>query len=146
MNKLLSVMLLGATVGLTACGGDSDSSGSSNNEIIPAKFQGLPNCVVDEDSFEINQKHFIINESNNDSPTCLAKVPNLNNGRTFALACGYDRRDETVVLYSEVSEDGKGNLQSIVDDIRKYIDYLEDDNANTSTSKYGYYCEPNRPV
>ena len=29
MNKLLGVLLLGSTLSLTACGGDSDSSGSS---------------------------------------------------------------------------------------------------------------------
>lgn len=31
MNKLVSVMLLGTALTLSACGGDSDSSGNSNN-------------------------------------------------------------------------------------------------------------------
>lgn len=139
-------MVLGAALGLSACGGDSDSSGDSRfeSEVIPAKFQGLPNCVVDKDSFNIDQDFFLIPESmrpGNDTPTCLVKVPNLNNGRTFSLACGPDLKnnDETSIYY-QISEDMKGDLRSIGDDIAKYIQYLEDDNATTSTSKYGYFC------
>ena len=140
MNKLLGVLLLGSTLILTACGGDSDSSGDSRfeSEVIPAKFQNLPNCEIDKEPNDFNLEFFIIPESadfEDDTPTCLVKVPNLNNGRTFSLACGIDRKNEIVIIYSEVSEDGKGNLQSISDDIDKYND------PKTNTSKYGYICE-----
>ncbi|MEN6670593.1 hypothetical protein AAJP47_09475 [Psychrobacter sp. B38] len=141
MNKFVGVLVLGSALALSACGGDSDSSGSSNNnEIIPAKFLGLPNCVVDKDSFTIKQDFFLVEQSNNSSPTCLVKVPDLNNGRTFALSCNADVINDTTVFNYQVGGDSRDDLDSIGDDIQEFIDYLEDDNATTSDSKYGYLC------
>ncbi len=141
MNKLLSIVLLGTALSLTACGGDSDSSGSSNNnEVIPTKFQGLPNCVIGNSSL-INQDFFRINVSTDGSPTCLVKVPDLNNGRTFSLACRNDSiNDETIFAY-QIGGDSRDDLDSIGDDIQAFVDYLEDDSATTSDSKYGYQCD-----
>lgn len=141
MNKLMSTFVLGIAVSLTACGGDSDSSGSSNNnETIPAKFQGLSSCVVDKDSFVIEQDYFIVDRSTGTTPTCLVKVPDLNNGRTFSLSCKTNFIDDTTEFHYEVGGDSRDDIDSIGADIQKYINYLEDDNATTSDSKYGYYC------
>lgn len=133
--------MLSCALALSACGGDSDSSGSSNNnEVIPAKFQGLPNCVVDGDSFLIEQDFFIIDKSNNSSPTCLVKVPDLNNGRTFSLSCRDDVINGLTLFDYQIGGDSRDDLRSIGDDIQEFINYLEDDNATTSNSKYGYLC------
>ncbi len=73
MNKLLSIALLGTALSLTACGGDSDSSGSSE----PIQFQGLSNC-------EIIGNNIIVRSF---SGSCLVKKPNINEGKTFSLSC-----------------------------------------------------------
>ena len=139
MNKLLSIVLFGAALSLTACGGDSDSSGDSryDSETIPAKFQGLPNCEIGSNSL-IEQDFFRIDVSNNGRPTCLVKVPDLNNGRTFSLACTED--STSITILNDIIEDGKSNRQSINDDIAKFVAYVNDDSATTSDSKYGYSC------
>lgn len=80
MNKQLSVVLLGAALALVACGGDSDSSGSSNSS-NGAQLDGLSSCSIVGNIITVN------NIGSSAASRCVVKRPNINNGKKFSLSC-----------------------------------------------------------
>ncbi len=116
MNKLVGVFLLGAAVSLTACGGDSDSSGSSNN-VTPRDFLGVPNCAIAGNSIVV--KEF--------GQGCLVKKSNLNKGKTFKLTCSNVPVKGSYIITTV----GNGNdAESVKKDIE-----------SISGNKYLYTCQ-----
>ena len=77
MNKLLSIALLGAALTLSACGGDSDSSGSNNSNITPPEFVGLFSCAIEGRNIVVKQY----------AKECLVRNSKLIDGKVFSLSC-----------------------------------------------------------
>lgn len=115
MNKLIGMFLLGSALSLTACGGDSDSSGSSNNNSTPIQFQGLPNCAISDANITVEQY----------SRGCLVKGSKLISGRTFSLKCE-TRLQETLFPIVALSD---RDAKAVKDDIENF------------NGKYTYICK-----
>ncbi|MDO5651938.1 MAG: hypothetical protein Q4G13_07405 [Moraxella sp.] len=84
--KALVLMAMSSTV-LVACGGGSDSSGSSpspQETIYELSFRHLPNCQVDEATKTIILKP-LNGISTRVSEECKVKIAALNGGLTFSL-------------------------------------------------------------
>lgn len=84
-NKLISGLLFSAVLGLTACGGDSDSSGSTtatpSNPTTPTN--PIPPTSVTCPSTGINPVKVTV--KNNSS--CTFSIPNLNKGTAETYKC-----------------------------------------------------------
>ena len=75
MNRIVGVFLLGAVVSLSACGGDSDSSGSYSSS-NPDQFNELSSCKIVGNNIIVDN-----------IGSCLVKKSNINNGKKFSLSC-----------------------------------------------------------
>ncbi len=83
-NKLLSVLLLGAALGLTACGGDSDSSGSTN--VTPTDPKPKPPIITPPATTTTCQTTATdITVPNNSS--CTFSLPKYNSGAISTVTC-----------------------------------------------------------
>lgn len=87
MNKFVSVLMLGSALALSACGGDSDSSGSYNSS-QPSDFNGLSNCATQGNEIFVREVNKFTGTRLNRS--CLVSKPDLIDGRTFSLECEID--------------------------------------------------------
>ncbi|MGP4863426.1 hypothetical protein ACTXGK_04440 [Psychrobacter sp. T6-5] len=119
MNKFFSVLVLGSALVLSACGGDSDSSGSYGSS-EPVQFQGLSNCAISGNTITVNEI----------GRGCLVKKSNINNGKKFSLSCqivGTPPRG--YANFSIITtKDGDG------DEIKRDIE--------SANGKYDYVCKP----
>ncbi len=79
MNKVMSVLLLGAALGLTACGGDSDSSGSYTGTDTP------PTPAIKQCKSE-GTNVFVPNDS-----SCTFAIPSVNSGVAQTYTCSNGR-------------------------------------------------------
>ena len=113
MNKLISIFLLGSALSLTACGGDSDSSGSSNSNSRPPDFNGLLSCATEGRNIFVRQF----------AKECLVRKPNLINGNVFSLSC----RDNKGIIFI------RSNKESDSEIVKKDIEL-------SPTGKYAYKC------
>ena len=76
MNKFVSILVLGSAMALSACGGDSDSSGSNRVDDTPLELRGLLAC-------ETEGKNIIARTFR----ACSVIKPDLNKGKIFSLKC-----------------------------------------------------------
>ncbi|MDA5132184.1 MULTISPECIES: hypothetical protein [Psychrobacter] len=99
MNKLLGVLLLGSTLSLTACGGDSDSSGSSytgsnsapttpNTQPTTPPKPSIAKCKSEGNNVYVPREG-----------TCTFAIPNVNGGKESSYECS----GNTVTLGSKIS-------------------------------------------
>lgn len=118
MNKLLSFILIGSALTLSACGGDSDSSGSYNTSEDPVQFQGLPNCQINGTTINVDEL----------GRGCLVKRSNINNGKKFSLSCQIaGTPPRSITNFNIISSEG-GNPDEVKRDI------------GSANGKYVYNC------
>ena len=133
MNKFVSVLVLGSVLVLSACGGDSDSSGSSSyNSSQPSDFNGLSNCATQGNDIFVREVNKFTSTRLNRS--CLVSKPDLIDGRTFSLGCEIDSNGNQLF---DIKSSSSRDSQAIKNDI-------ESNNKNDieSSSKYKYKCLP----
>ncbi|WP_457857030.1 hypothetical protein [Psychrobacter pulmonis] len=99
MNKLLGVLLLGSTLFLTACGGDSDSSGSSytGSNSAPTNPNTKPTTPPKPTIAKCKSEGknvYVPREG-----TCTFAIPNVNGGKESSYECS----GNTVTLGSKIS-------------------------------------------
>lgn len=83
MNKLWGVVVLGAALGLSACGGDSDSSGSD------AVIRPTPPALAVCPSTRTGPNNVDVTVPNNAS--CTYSIPSMNNGAAQTYTCNNGR-------------------------------------------------------
>lgn len=120
MNKFVSVLVLGSALALSACGGDSDSSGSYGSS-EPIQFQGLSNCAISGNTITVNEL----------GRGCLVKKSNINNGKKFSLSCRISGLPPRDVANFNIGYTNDGDGKEIKSDIES--------NPN---GKYDYVCKP----
>ena len=113
MNKFISVLVLGSALALSACGGDSDSSGSSRLDDTPLELRGLLACETEGTSIIVNR--YI--------QACLVQKPDLNKGKIFSLECNVS--DTQFIIKAAENAD---------------IDSIKDDIEISPFGKYDYQC------
>lgn len=111
MKKALTVLALGSAVLLSACGGESDSSGSASDYL-----ESYPAC-------QISGNTIIVKEM---SAGCRVKKPDLNKGKTFVLDCTNSIVNTRPPEFS-ITTTSDGDVKSIENDIATF-------------SKYSYSC------
>lgn len=123
MNKFTSVLMLSCALALSACGGDSDSSGSSGSYDPTV---GLDSCAI---------RYNIITVSAFDVRACSVTKPDINNGKRFGLSCKNreNSEGELMSLFSITSAAG-GNKETVKNDIESY-----------PLDKYIYICDSSVP-
>lgn len=125
MNKFVSIVMLGSALVLSACGGDSDSSGSgSYNSSQPSEFNGLSNCATQGNDIFVREVNKFTSTRLNRS--CLVSKPDLIEGRTFSLGCEIDSNGNGLFA---INSSSKQDSQVIKNDIE-------------SSGKYEYKCLP----
>ena len=92
MNKFLGVALLGAALGLTACGGDSDSSGST--AVVPAN--PTPTNPTPTNPTPTNPTTTTCQTSGTDitvpnNGSCTFSLPKYNSGAISTATCSNSR-------------------------------------------------------
>lgn len=113
MNKFVSVLVLGSALALSACGGDSDSSGSYD----PAA--GLPSCNTSGNTIIVTQF----------GQGCSVTKPDLNDGNRFGISCEQKYSNGQTIESYEVTTRVDGDPDSVIDDINSY------------NSGYDYVCK-----
>lgn len=119
MNKFVSVLVLGSALALSACGGDSDSSGSYGSS-EPAQFQGLSNCVSNGNTITVNEL----------GRGCLVKKSNINNGKKFLLSCRVVGTPPRAYANFSIVTTKDGDSNEVKRDIE------------SANGKYDYVCKP----
>ena len=111
MRKVLGILALGSAVLLSACGGESDSSGSASDYL-----ESYPACQMSGSTIIVEETRV----------GCRVKKPDLNNGKTFVLSC---RTYPSNIMPPEfsITTTSDGNIKSIENDISTF-------------SKYAYSC------
>ena len=113
MNKFISVLVLGSAFALSACGGDSDSSGSSRVDDTPLELRGLLACETEGNRIIVERFR----------QACSVKKPDLNKGKIFSLEC--DVSDTQFSIKAAENAD---------------IDSIKDDIEISPFGKYNYQC------
>lgn len=122
MNKFVSVLVLGSALALSACGGDSDSSGSGSYD----PTVGLDSCAI---------RYNIITVSAFDIRGCSVTKPDINNGKRFGLSCKNRENSEgELKSYFSITSAPGGNKENVKDDIESY-----------PLGKYIYICDSSVP-
>ena len=117
MRKVLGILALGSAVLLSACGGESDSSGSYD----PAG--GLLPCDISGNTIIVTQY----------GAGCSVTKPDLNDGNRFGISCEHTYSNGYMMESFEVTTKADGNPDSVIDDINSY---------NTG---YDYVCRSSMP-
>lgn len=124
MNKFTSVLVLSCALALSACGGDSDSSGSYSTS-PSLGFNGLSNCATQGNEIFVREVNKFTGTRYNKS--CLVSKPDLIDGETFSLECEIDSKGDYLFSIKSPS-----NRESKV--IKNDIE--------SSNGKYEYKCLP----
>ena len=90
MNKFLSVLVLGSALALSACGGDSDSSGSDNN--TPAKpttptAPATPTKPTSATCISTGTSPATVNVTVPNNGSCTYSAPVVNSGAKVTYSC-----------------------------------------------------------
>lgn len=82
MNKLISVLLLGTALSLTACGGDSDSSGSTTSKTTSTDTTPTPTTPTNTQCNVEGANVYVPNEG-----SCNFSISSFNDGDSQTYTC-----------------------------------------------------------